>query len=147
MMIVTFLELGDGNTNLFDIAEDPAMNGLFLQGPVEAFCNAVGLGLGNVGETRCDAPELELIDKVVGRILRPVIHAQRQATPGRGAGGAKFGLESLGDRLQGGETVAGLDGMDADATSIKVIDRREHPAPALIDGLNANAVGAGSALT
>ena len=45
MMIVTFLELGDSNADLFEIAEDMAMNGLFLQGPVEALCDAVGLGL------------------------------------------------------------------------------------------------------
>jgi hypothetical protein len=37
MAIVAIPELGDGLPHLFEVAEEAAMNGLFLQRPVEAF--------------------------------------------------------------------------------------------------------------
>ena len=78
MAIVTILELGDRRANFFEISEDTAVNGLLLQRSVEAFGDAVGLRLGDEGEARCDAPELDLVEEVVGRVLRAVIHAQGQ---------------------------------------------------------------------
>jgi len=38
-----------------------------------------------------------------------MIHAQRQAPTGIGAGGAQFGQRALGNRLQGGEAITGLE--------------------------------------
>ncbi len=70
-----------------------------------------------------------------------MIHAQRETASGIGAGGAEFALESLGNRLQGREAVAGLDGIDADATGIEMIDRRKHPDPALVNGFDSDSVG------
>src|SRR5574337_981646 len=142
MTIVAILERGDCRANVLDILEDAAMDGLLLQGSVESLSHAIGLRLGDEGEARGEAPELDLVEEVIGRVLRAVIHAQGEAAPGIGAGGAEFGLESLGNRLQGRETVAGFDRMDADAAGIEMIDRREHPDPALIHGLDADAVGA-----
>lgn len=110
MAIVTVLELDDSGTHFFDVPEDAAMNGLLLQRPVEALGDAVGLRLGDEGETRSDTPEPDLVEEVVGRVLRAVIHAQRQAEAGIGAGGAELGLEPLSNRLQRREAVAGLDG-------------------------------------
>ena len=72
------------------------MNDLLLERPVEAFGHAVGLWLGDEGEARGDSPELNLVEEVVGRVLRAVVYAQRQAASGIGAGGAEFVLEPLG---------------------------------------------------
>lgn len=142
MTIVAFLELGDGEAHLLDIPEDAAVDRLFLQRPVEAFGHPVGLGFGDEGEAGRDAPELHLVEEIVGGVLRAVVHAQSQPAPGIGADGAELGQQALDDRLQGGEAVADFDRMDADAAGIAMIDSREHPDPAFIDGLDANAVGA-----
>src|SRR6266571_3960622 len=79
MAIVAVLEIDDGGTDFRDVSEDAAVDGLLLQGSVEAFGEAVGLWFGNKGETRGDAPEPDLVEEVIRRVLRPVIHAQRQA--------------------------------------------------------------------
>ena len=68
--------------------------------------------------TQRDAPELDLVEEVVSGVLRAVVHAQRQAPAGIGAGGAEFALESLCNWLQGREAVTGLDGMDADTAGL-----------------------------
>ena len=73
--------------------------------------------------------------------IRDRIHAQRQAAPGIGAGGTEFGVKPLSNRLQRRETVAGLHGMDANAAGVEMIDRREHPNPALIHGFHPDAIG------
>lgn len=142
MAIVTILELDDRSPNLFQVPEDASMNGLFLQRPVEALGDAIRLWLGNEGEARRDTPEPDLIQEVIGRVLRTVIHAQRQAATDLGTRAAEFAQQSLCDRLQGGEPVARLDRMDADAAGVAMINRREHPDPAIIHGLDAHAVGA-----
>ncbi len=142
MTVVAFLEFADRGTHLHDVAEDAAVDGLLLQRPVEALGDAVGLRLGTQGEARGDAPELDLVEEVVGGVLRAVVHAQGEAAPGAGAGGAELGQQALADRLKRGKAVADLDRMDADAAGIEMVDRREHPDPALIDGLDADAVGA-----
>lgn len=43
MAIVTIPELSDSLSNLFEVAEDAAMDRLLLQGPIEALGYAVGL--------------------------------------------------------------------------------------------------------
>ena len=75
MAIVAILEPGDCRAHFLDIVEDATMDGLLLQGPVEPFGHAVGLWLGDKGEARGDAPEPDLIEEVVGGILRAVVHA------------------------------------------------------------------------
>ena len=44
MAIVTILELRDGGAHFFDVSEDAAVNGLLLQGAVEALDDAIGAG-------------------------------------------------------------------------------------------------------
>ena len=93
MAIVAVPELCHGSADFLDVLEDTAVDGLLLERAVEAFSDAIGLRLGNEGEAWGDAPELDLVEEVIGRVLRAVIHAQRQTTPGIGAGGAEFGVE------------------------------------------------------
>jgi hypothetical protein len=70
--IVTILELDDRSPDFLKIPEDATVNGLFLQRPVEALGDAIRLWLGNEGEARRDAPEPDLIQEVIGRVLRTV---------------------------------------------------------------------------
>ncbi len=142
MAIVRVLERGDRDANLLDVSEDTTVNRLLLKGPVETFVDAVGLRLGDEGEARRDAPELNLIDEVVCGVLRAVVRAQAQAASRLGACRAEFSLESLGNRLQGSEAIAGFGSMDADTASIEVVDRGEYPDPALIPGFDADSVRA-----
>lgn len=66
----------------------------------------------------------------------------RRLLSAQSAGGAEFGLESLRNRLQRREAVAGLNLMNALATGIEMAHHREHPDPTLIYGLYTHAVGA-----
>lgn len=127
MTIVAILEFGDGSANVFHVFEDAAVDRLFLQGPVETFGHAIGLWLGNEGETRSDTPEFDLVEEVVRRVLRPVIHSQCKSASGIGAGRAEFGLQALCNRLQGGKAIARLHHVDADTAGVEMIDSREHP--------------------
>ena len=141
MAIVAVHELGYGDADLFEIHEDVAMEYLFLERPVEPFGNAIGLRFGDEGKAGRDAPELDLVEEIVGGVLRTVVHAQSQSASRVGAGGAKHRLESLRNRLQGGKAIAGLHGMNADATGIAMIDCREDPDPAIVHRFDSNAVG------
>src|SRR5713101_4055550 len=142
MTVVTILKLDDRSPDFLQVPEDATVNGLFLQRPVEALSDAIRLRFGDEGEARRDAPEPDLVQEVIGRVLRTVIHAQRQAPTNLGTRAAEFAQQSLCDRLQGGEPVARLDRMDTDAAGVAMIDRGEHPDPAVIHGLDAHAVGA-----
>src|SRR5574337_281442 len=79
MTIVAILERGDCRANVLDILEDAAMDGLLLQGSVESLSHAIGLRLGDEGEARGEAPELDLVEEVIGRVLRAVIHRLNQS--------------------------------------------------------------------
>ena len=56
--IVEFDEVADGVPQLRDVAVDATMDDLFLQRAIEPLGDAVGLGLGDEGVGRLDAPEL-----------------------------------------------------------------------------------------
>ncbi len=142
MTVVTIFELDDRGPNFLQVPEDATVNGLFLQRPVEALSDTIRLRFGDEGEARRDTPEPDLIQEVISRVLRTVIHAQRQAPTNLGTRATEFTQQSLCDRLQGGEPVARLDRMDADAAGVAMINRREHPDPTVIHGLDAHAVGA-----
>src|ERR1700737_1662038 len=79
MTVVTILKLDDRSPDFLQVPEDATVNGLFLQRPVEALSDAIRLRFGDEGEARRDAPEPELVEEVIGRVLRTVIHAQRKA--------------------------------------------------------------------
>ena len=99
MEIVAFLELGDGDTNPFEVLVDTTVEDLFLQRPIESFGNTIGLRFGDEGKAGRDAPELDLVEEVVSGILRAVVHAQGQSASRVGAGSAKHRLEALRNRL------------------------------------------------
>jgi hypothetical protein len=77
--IVTILKRDDRGPNFLQIPEDATVNGLFLQRPVETLSDAIRLRFSDEGEARRDTPEPDLIQEVISRVLRTVIHAQRQA--------------------------------------------------------------------
>src|ERR1700694_2588311 len=132
---VTLLKLDDRSPDFLQVPEDATVNGLVLQRPVEALGDAIRLRFGDEGEARRDAPEPDLVEGVIGRVLRTLIHAPRQAPHHLGPRAAEFTQQSLCDRLQGGEPVARLDRMDANAAGVAMIDRGEHPEPAALPGL------------
>ena len=76
--IVEFDEVADGIPQLRDVAVDATMDDLFLQRAIEPLGDAVGLGLGDEGVGRLDAPEPDLVGEVVRQILGAVIHPQGQ---------------------------------------------------------------------
>jgi len=55
----------DRPSDFVEIAEDSTIDGLLLEGAVEAFGDAVGLGLLDEGKARGDAPEGDLMLKMV----------------------------------------------------------------------------------
>lgn len=132
----------DGLTDGLEVAEDPTVDGLFLEGAAEAFGHTVGLGLGDEGEARRDAPEADLVEEVIGGVLGAMVHAQGQPSTGVRGGTPEIGLQAHGDGLQGRKATADLDHMVTDATGIEVIHRREHPHPAVVDGFDTDAIGA-----
>lgn len=67
MAIVAILEFSDGGAFGLGILEGAPVDRLLLQGPVEPFRHAIGLRLGDEGEARGDAPELDLVEEVVRR--------------------------------------------------------------------------------
>ena len=56
------------------------MDDLFLESPDETLGHSVGLRLLDEGEAGRDAPEAQLAEEVVREELRPVVHAQLEAT-------------------------------------------------------------------
>src|SRR5258705_13380906 len=72
MAVITILELDDRSPHFLQVPEDATMNGLFFQRPVEALGDAIRLRLGDEGEAWGDAPEPDLVEEVVGRVLRAV---------------------------------------------------------------------------
>ena len=86
--IVEFDEVADGVPQLRDVAVDATMDDLFLQRAIEPLGDAVGLGLGDEGVGRLDAPELDLVGEVVRQILGAVIHPQGQPPSRAGRGRA-----------------------------------------------------------
>ena len=56
-----------------------------LEGAEEALDDAVGLRLGDEGEARGDAPELDLLLEVLGHEVGAVVMAQRETAGGVGA--------------------------------------------------------------
>ena len=78
LVVVQLDEAAHRGPQLLDSAVGPSVDDLLLQRAVEALHHAVGFGLLDEGEARVDAPELDLVEKVLGEVLGAVIHAQRQ---------------------------------------------------------------------
>ena len=78
------------------------MDDLFLERATEPLGDAVGLGLFDEGVGRLDAPELDLVGKVVRQIPGAVIHPQGQPASRTGGGPwrrAACGYAGQGSRL------------------------------------------------
>ena len=71
-----------------------------------------------------------------------MVHAQGQPPTGVRGGVAEVGAQPHGDGLQGGKAAADLDRVVTDTAGIEVIHGYEDPHPAVIDGFDANAIGA-----
>ncbi|WP_144329501.1 hypothetical protein, partial [Tepidimonas charontis] len=142
MTIVTIPELGHGLPHFFEVAEGAAMDGLPFSVRLKRSATPLVWGSATKAKLLSIPQNAILFQEVVGSVLRTVVHAQHKPLAGVGTGGAELGLEPLGNRLQGSETIADLDGMDADAAGVEMIDHREHPHPAVFNGLDADTVGA-----
>ena len=65
-MVVSFLEVSHGLSDLFGVSEYPAVDGLLLECSEESLCHAVGLRLGDKGKAGGDSPTLDLVLKMIG---------------------------------------------------------------------------------
>ena len=65
MAVIAGHKRGDCPFNFVEIAEDSSIDGLLLEGAVEAFSDTVGLGLLDEGKAWGDAPEGDLVLKMV----------------------------------------------------------------------------------
>ncbi len=81
LLVVDLHEGAHGLVHPSDIPEDAAVDDRLLEGSVEAFRDAVGLGLLDEGEGRRDGPEADLVLEVVGA-LNPQDDVSPLAYPG-----------------------------------------------------------------
>jgi hypothetical protein len=88
--IVTILERDDCGPNFLKVPEDAIVSGLFLQRPVEALSDTIRLRFGDDSEAQCDAPELDLLQEVVGGVLRAMVRSQRQVPTDIGTRATEF---------------------------------------------------------
>lgn len=98
--VVAGNEVADRCPDLGGGAEGFAPNRLFLEGPKEPLDDAVALWLVREGVAQRDAPVADLVREVVGRVLRPIVQAQRHAAGGIGHDPAEPGCHRLADRLE-----------------------------------------------
>ena len=82
------------------------------------------------------------VGEVVRQILGAVIHPQGQPPRRTGGGRGIQPRKPHGDRLKGGEAVASLAHMPADALGVPMLDGGEYPAPAVVHREHPNAVRA-----
>ena len=141
-MVVHLDEVADSFPYIFDRPEDSAVDRLLLECSIPAFRDSVGLRLRDKREAVRDAPVANLFDEVVGRVLAPVVHPEREAACHILADGPEDPVQALGDRLEGGKAITAFADVPPDALCVVVLDRSENPAPALLCRLHAHAVGA-----
>ena len=97
-MVVFGDESGEGGAELGEVLVGAAVDDLFLEGAVEAFDDAVGLGFAEEGEAGGKAVVAGVGLEVVAQILGAVVVAQLDAARGAGhaAEGAREGLRGKG---------------------------------------------------
>src|SRR3954463_2850274 len=105
-----------------------------LEGAEEALDDAVGLGLGDEGETGGDAPEPDLLLEMLGHEVGAVVVAQREAAGGVGAEFAELLADRHADGLGGFEAGADLADVPAEEFGVPVIDDAEQPDLAILHG-------------
>lgn len=125
MRVVTRNEFTHSLAHGLQIAEDTVMDCMLIEGTVETFRHAVGLGFGHECRTGGDAPEFDLVEEVIGHVLGAMIKPQGEPPCHVGTRRAEVAGQHLGDGFQGGEAVADLRVMPAHAFGVEMIDRRE----------------------
>lgn len=141
-LVVTIHEVSYCRPDLFDGAVMAAVDDLLFDSPIEPFRHPVGLRFGNKRKAWGDSPELDLVLEMFRKVLGAVIHPQYQTSGRSGTNRTKSGLDSHGERLQGGKPVAMLGDMPADAFGIPMLDGGKQPAPAFFLGEDPGAVRA-----
>ena len=120
---------------------DAAVHDLLLEGAEEALDDAVGLGLGDEGETGGDAPEPDLLLEMLGHEVGAVVVAQREAAGGVGAEFAELLADRHADGLGGFEAGADLADVPAEEFGVPVLDDAEQPDLAILHGDDLGGVG------
>ena len=105
------------------------MDDLLLECAVEAFDDAVDLGLADEGEAGDEAVEAAWPLEVLGEVLAAVVVAQLEAAGGVGQAGAEDSVHRLGEGFVGGEAVAALADVVTEQLAVPVLDGGEHPQP------------------
>jgi hypothetical protein len=118
-----------------------SVDDLLLEGAVEAFDDAVGLGLTDEGEAGSEAVKATLPLEVVGEVLAAVVVAEFDAAGDIGEGGTEDAHQCLGDRFVGGEAVAAFADMVAEQLAVPVLDGGEHPQAVVLAGPHLRPVG------
>src|SRR6202012_1968205 len=77
--IVALEELAGGGPHVVDGLVDAAMDDLLLEGSEEKVGHALGFGLADEGEARCQTPERDLFLEGIGHEGTAVIVAPREA--------------------------------------------------------------------
>ena len=120
MFVVRPLEREHGQAEVFDGLEAPHPQEIFLQRADEALCHAVTFGLPHEARRAVDAEERDLLLKIVGQVVRPVVVPQPQ--PAGGADPAEAFADTLAKGLQGLEAGPALGGMQTDALGRAVVN-------------------------
>jgi len=116
------------------------MDDPLLQGAVETFGDPVRLGFLHESVVGLNPPEARLVDEMVGKVLRRMVHEQSQPAGHPGFQGSVDTLKPLADWFQGRVPVASLTGVPAHALPVPVLHRREQPDPAILHRQDADAV-------
>ena len=119
------LNSSKAQAELLDRLEAPHPQQILLQRADEALRDAVAFGLPHEARGAFDAEERDLLLKIVGQVVRPVVVTQPQPTGHAFADAPEAFADALADRLQGLEAGPALGGMEPDACGRAVIDGHE----------------------
>ena len=134
LLVVRSLERKQGQAELLDGVEAPHPQQILLQRADEAFRDAVAFGFPHETRRALDAEERDLLLKVVGQIVRPVVVPEPEPAGHAVADLTEAFADALADRLQGLKSGPALGRMQADALGCAVIDGHEDEGRALTHG-------------
>ena len=123
-----------GQAEFLDGREAPHPQQILLQRAEEALRDAVAFGLPHEARGTFDAEERDLLLKIVGQVVRPVVVPQPQPTGHAFADAPEAFADALADRLQGLEAGPALGGMKTDALGRAVVNGHEDTGWPLGDG-------------
>ena len=132
--VVCPLEREQGQAEFLDGREAPHPQQILLQRADEALRDAVAFGLPHEARGTLDTEERDLLLKIVGQVVRPVVVTQPQPTGHAVADAPEAFADALADRLQGLEAGPALGGMKTDALGRAVVNGHEDKGWPLGDG-------------